>query len=225
MILEKNTKININYFKHLEFLAPTKETIEIFKEFMKIENIYRSAMKEASTKLEVLDDEFQVMYDHNPIHHIECRMKTPLSIIEKLKRKQLKLTIDNIVNNIMDIAGLRVVCPYIDDIYQLTDLLLKQSDIILLRQTDYIKHPKENGYRSMHLVIRVPVFLSNRTEHVPVEIQLRTIAMDMWASLEHELRYKSNKQATDYLVEKLKICSEDLLDIDRRMQEIYKKLQ
>ncbi len=228
MILDKYAKINANHFEQLEQLEIpvfSKESLGIIREFMKIENIYRSAMKEINTKLEILDDEFQVMYDHNPIHHIECRLKTPTSIVEKLKRKQLQLTLDNIVNFITDIAGLRVICPYIDDIYKLTDYFLNQTNMVLVRQTDYIKHPKENGYRSMHLIIRVPVGLSNRTELVPVEIQLRTIAMDMWASLEHELHYKSGKEITKNLSEKLKVCSEDLLDIDLRMQAIYRTLQ
>ncbi len=228
MILDKYAKINFNHLEQLEQLELpvfSRESVETIKEFMKIENIYRSAMKEINTKLEILDDEFQVMYDHNPIHHIECRLKTPTSIIEKLKRKQLKLTVDNIVNYITDIAGLRVICPYVDDIYKLTDYFLNQTNMVLVRQTDYIKHPKENGYRSMHLIIRVPVGLSNRTELVPVEIQLRTIAMDMWASLEHELRYKSGKEVTKNLSEKLKVCSEDLLEIDLRMQEIYRMSQ
>ena len=140
------------------------------------------------TKLEVLDDEFRVKFDHNPIHHMEYRLKSPHSMVEKLRRRGLPVTIPSIRENLHDVAGVRVICNYIDDIYRIADLLVKQDDITLLCTKDYIANPKPNGYRSLHLVIEIPIFLSEQRLLMPVEVQIRTIAMDFWASLEHQLK-------------------------------------
>jgi len=186
--------------------------------------LYNSAIREVRTKLETLDEEFHVRYNHNPIHHIESRLKSPQSIFEKLKRKGYEISVESIRNNLADIAGIRVICNYIEDIYTISELLLQQDDITLIRKRDYIANPKENGYRSLHLVIEVPIFLSDRKELVPVEIQIRTIAMDCWASLEHQLMYKSAKSLPDYLRVQLKECADSIADIDLKMQNIFKQL-
>ena len=162
-------------------------------------------------------------YDYNPIHHMECRLKSPRSLFEKLERKGLEIEIASIYQ-ITDMAGIRVICNYIDDVYAVASLLLKQDDIKLIRRRDYIKEPKESGYRSLHLVVEIPVFLSDKTEMVPVEIQLRTIAMDTWASLEHELKYKRSGGITPEMEEELKDCANAMAEVDRRMEEIHKAL-
>lgn len=194
------------------------------QELLRLLNVYEGAMKTVGTMLEVLDAEFSTMHDHNPIHHMESRIKSIPSLYEKVVRKGFHPTVKDIRENITDVAGVRIICPYIRDIYDLTDLLSHQESITVIRKTDYIQTPKPNGYRSMHLVLRVPVMLSDRIEHVPVEIQLRTIAMDMWASLEHELHYKSDRQPAEELSERLRCCAASLADIDLQMQEIYERL-
>ena len=191
------------------------------KEFASMQQLYNAAIKEVTTKLEVLDEEFKVRFDHNPIHSIESRLKAPRSIFGKLYKNGHEITIDSIRRNLFDVAGVRVICSYIDDIYQMADFLTRQDDIKVLKRKDYIANPKENGYRSLHLVVEIPIFLSEKTEQVPVEIQIRTIAMDFWASLEHQLRYKASNDITDDLRQELKNCAESIADIDRRMQDIY----
>ncbi|MCQ4638072.1 GTP pyrophosphokinase family protein [Anaerovorax odorimutans] len=194
-----------------------------FQDYVLLRNIYHAAIREVSTKLEILDDEFQVRYDYNPIHHMECRLKSPQSLFEKLERKGLDIRLESFYK-ITDIAGIRVICNYIDDVYAVASLLLQQDDIKLLRRSDYIKDPKESGYRSLHLVVQIPVFLSDRTELVPVEIQFRTIAMDTWASLEHELKYKRVGGITPQMEQELKDCAEAMAEVDRKMEQIHKDL-
>ena len=165
--------------------------------------------------------EFARLYDHSPIHHIEYRIKTLDSIIDKLHRRGLEVTIDNIYAHIQDVAGIRVICNYLDDIYYLRSLLTRSESYTVLREVDYIKQPKDTGYRSLHLIVNVPIVISEGTMVLPVEIQLRTIAMDMWASLEHELRYKSDRRFTDEDAARLRLCSDAISEIDREMQDIY----
>ena len=191
------------------------------QDLLELRQLYNAAIREVSTKLEILDEEFRVRFNHNPIHHIDCRLKSPQSIIDKLNRKMCEISIESIKNNITDIAGIRVVSNYIDDIYTISELLLKQDDITLLRKRDYIANPKENGYRSLHLVIQIPIFLSDCKEFIPLEVQIRTIAMDCWASLEHQLIYKSPDPLPDTLREQLKECSDAVSDIDMKFQNIY----
>lgn len=195
---------------------------EAFRQYRNLEVLYTSAMREICTKFEILDHEFQVRFDRNPIHNIESRLKKPSSMLEKLKRKGRSLTLASLQENLTDIAGVRVICNYIEDIYQIALLLLRQSDVTLVRCTDYIRHPKENGYRSLHLVVKVPVFLSGGMEHIPVEIQIRTIAMDFWASLEHHLSYKAGERKMDeQLHAQLNQCAEEIARIDQKMQKLY----
>lgn len=203
--------------------AQAKIMEQLFQ-FMELEHLYESAIKEVKTKLEILDSEFKTKYDHNPIHHLEDRVKSPQSILEKLTRKGLNFSCDNARQALDDIAGVRVVCNYIDDIYTVADLLTAQDDVKLVRRKDYIQNPKPNGYRSLHLVIETPVYLSEKKELVHVEVQIRTIAMNFWATLEHDLKYKTDSVVSAELAEQLKDCAETIADTDRQMQDIYKTL-
>lgn len=193
--------------------------------FVELNHIYSSALEEITTKLKILDDEFQVIHKHNPIHHMERRVKGTQSLLSKLNRKNLPVTVESAKENIYDIAGMRVVCNYIEDIYVLEKFLLKQEDIKLLKRKDYIENPKGNGYRSLHLVVSVPVFLSKSTEHTPVEIQIRTIGMDMWASLEHKMRYKNTKKDTDAYVELLQECALEISSVENKMQDMHNDIE
>lgn len=226
MILERKMRINIpnlkqefgNFQSNLKMKGfdPRRSILELAE----LMHVYNSAMKEISTKLEVLDDEFHIRNSHNPIHHLECRIKGIKSIADKMERYGVQPTMDSVRENVQDIAGVRVICNYIDDIYVIEKLLLQQADITLVKRKDYIEQPKENGYRSLHLVVKVPVFLSDKTEHVPVEIQMRTIAMDYWASLEHALRYKNDKNDMMKYSSMLLDCANTLADTEKTMQQI-----
>lgn len=186
---------------------------------------YRAGIKEIRTKLEILDEEFQTMYAYNPIHHIESRLKSPKSIMGKLKKRGLSFNEHVIRKNITDIAGIRVICNYINDVNTIANLLCKQNDVKLLKKSNYITNPKESGYRSLHLVVEVPVFLAEKTVYTPVEVQIRTIAMDFWASLEHKLKYKTNKEVSDELRERLKVCAEEISKLDVEMQQIHEEIK
>ena len=196
--------------------------IKIRDDFYELRHIYRSAIREVITKLEILNDEFKIRYSRNPIHHIQSRMKEPESIIEKLMRKNLNVSMESARANITDMAGIRVICSYIDDIYLIADLLENHDDLMIIRKRDYIENSKPNGYRSLHLIMHVPVFFSDRKEFVPVEIQIRTIAMDFWASLEHHIRYKTDETIDIDTATKLLECADTISQTDLKMQEIYK---
>lgn len=197
---------------------------QLFK-FMEMEHLYESAIREVKTKLEILDSEFRTKYSYNPIHHIDDRLKSPQSMMEKLQRKGLPISVDSVRKNLHDIAGVRVICNYIEDIYTVAQLLTKQDDVTLITMKDYIKNPKPNGYRSLHLVIETPVFLSECKEMVHVEVQIRTIAMDFWASLEHQLKYKTDTEVSADLAEQLRECAETIAATDIKMQDIYRTLK
>lgn len=202
-------------------IAEGSELEITMKKFAARMQLYRGGIKEISTKLEILDEEFKSKFSYNPIHHIESRLKSMPSIVKKIKSKGLEVTIDSITENITDIAGIRVICNYIDDIYRVAEMLTAQDDVKLLRVRDYIKNPKEAGYQSLHLIVEIPVFLSTGPVPVPVEIQIRTIAMDFWASLEHKLKYKTNNAVDDDLRERLKKCAEEISVLDHEMQDIH----
>ncbi|MCR4963372.1 MAG: GTP pyrophosphokinase family protein [Firmicutes bacterium] len=193
--------------------------------FVAAQHLYNSAIKEITTKLEILNEEFQIRYDHNPIHHLESRLKSPKSIVEKLVRLGHPVSTEAAREHIFDIAGIRVICHYTDDIYTIAQSLIRQDDIDLITIKDYIKNPKPNGYRSLHLLVKVPIFLKETTEIIPAEIQIRTIAMDFWASLEHQLRYKSSRSQSSELEAVLKECAEESSRLDSKMQEIFRKIQ
>lgn len=195
------------------------------KEYAIQMQVYNAGIREIKTKLEILDQEFSTRYEYNPIHHIESRLKSPRSILEKLGKKNLPVSMDTIRSSLHDIAGVRVICNYIDDVYRVADLLTGQHDIRQVSRHDYIKTPKENGYRSLHLVVEVPVFLAEGPVNVMVEIQIRTIAMDFWASLEHKLRYKTDVDVSDDLRHRLRICAEAISEVDVEMQDIHQALR
>ena len=193
--------------------------------FIELEHLYDSAIREVKTKLEILDSEFRTKYSYNPIHHIEDRLKSPQSMFKKMQRLNLPFTVESVKENLLDIAGVRVICNYIEDIYQVADLLTAQDDVVLIKRKDYIANPKANGYRSLHLVIETPVYLSEKKELVNVEVQIRTIAMDFWASLEHELKYKTDTEVSADLAEQLRMCAETIAQTDLQMQQIYRTLK
>lgn len=199
---------------------------DVFYSFLELEHLYDSAIELVKAQLNIFDNEFSMRFQRNPIHNIESRIKTPQSIVGKLQRKEMPVTPESARNNLTDIAGVRVICCYIDDIYAIADLLTDHSAFQLRKIKDYIKHPKPNGYRSFNMILDVPVYMSNGKEIAPVEIQIRTIAMDFWASLEHQLRYKStgDSKIAESLTGELKDCSETIADIDQKMQDMFKKI-
>ena len=197
---------------------------ENVSELMKMQQIYEAGIKEIRTKLEILDAEFKVKHDHNPIHHIESRLKSPESILKKAINKDIPVTERSLEENIHDIAGIRVICNYVDDVYKVAQLLTDQDDIRLVEVKDYIANPKESGYMSLHLVLEVPIFLSEGSKPIHVEVQLRTIAMDFWASLEHKLKYKKDI-ASDQLTADLKKCADESAALDLKMDAIRKEIE
>lgn len=182
--------------------------------------LYNSALKEVGTKLEILNDEFQHVHQYNPIEYIKRRIKTPESIVKKLKRNGYEVSIDNMVNHVNDIAGIRIVCSFTSDIYRLAEMIGKQNDLTVVSIKDYIKHPKESGYKSFHMLVTVPIFLSDRVVDTKVEVQIRTMAMDFWASLEHKIYYKFEGNAPEYISSDLKDCSEIVSMLDAKMLQL-----
>lgn len=192
------------------------------KPFDLLMSYYQCAIMEIETKFKVLDEEYSLEYDKNPIEGIKTRIKSYESLLKKIRRKNIPMTLESIEENIRDIAGVRVICSFPEDIYEVADSFLKQDDITLLERKDYIQNPKPSGYRSLHLIIQVPIFLQNEKKPVTVEVQFRTIAMDFWASLEHKMRYKKNipEEQMKYLQEELYDCAEQSAALDKRMQSI-----
>lgn len=195
------------------------------KEVAKLMSYYRCAMMEIETKLNVLNEEFSWEMDHNPISSIKKRLKSMPSIIGKLERKSHPLSMENIEEHLMDVAGVRVICSFPEDVYAMRDALIRQDDLVLLEEKDYIKNPKPNGYRSLHLIVGIPIFLAKEKKMMKVEVQLRTIAMDFWASLEHQLRYKKNSYFTKEMAEELTECARISADLDLRMDAIRKSVE
>ncbi|MGN0291955.1 MAG: GTP pyrophosphokinase family protein [Lachnospiraceae bacterium] len=188
---------------------------------------YRCALMEVETKFRVLNEQFSLQYDRNPIESIKTRVKSMESILEKVKRKNIPFSLESIEENLYDIAGVRVVCSFTEDIYLLADCLLGQDDITLIEKKDYIQNPKPSGYRSLHLIIEVPIFLENEKRPMKVEVQLRTIAMDFWASLEHKLRYKKNipESEAEELAKELTECARVSASLDQKMEEIRDRIE
>lgn len=189
-------------------------------EFDKMMMMYSCAIKEVATKLQVLNDELSIMSKRNPIEFIKTRIKKPDSIATKLKKKGLPLSIETIRNHLNDVAGVRVICAFIDDIYKIADMLIAQDDVHLIKTKDYIKNPKMNGYRSYHLIVEVPVFFSDHKEQMRVEVQIRTIAMDFWASLEHQVKYKKDIKDAENIAYELRACADVINRTDFHMQAI-----
>lgn len=199
-----------------------KSSQPFIHEYEKLMAYYRCAIMEIETKFNVLNEEFSLRYDRNPISSIKCRLKTPRSVIEKLDRLGLPFTLENVEQNLHDVAGIRVICSFPNDVYTLAKALLSQDDITLIREKDYIKNPKDNGYRSLHLIVTVPIFLASEKRLMKAEIQLRTIAMDVWASLEHQLKYKKDTPFTKEMENELMYCASLSSELDERMDNLRK---
>lgn len=185
---------------------------------------YKFGLDELNTKIDILKQEFEYIHDYNPIEHVKSRLKTPESILRKVYRKGCDFSLPSIRENIHDIAGVRIVCSFVSDIYKLSEMLQNQKDMKTIKCKDYIKNPKPNGYQSLHLVLQVPVFMSDRVEDISVEVQIRTIGMDFWASLEHKIYYKYNKEVPEYLVNELKEAAVTVAQLDKKMENINKEI-
>ena len=195
----------------------TEEVTEGIDSWETMMFLYNSALKEVGTKLEILNDEFVHIHNYNPIEYIKSRIKTPESIVKKQKKGGYESTIENMVTYVKDIAGIRIVCSFTSDIYKLAEMIGKQNDLTVISVKDYMKHPKESGYKSYHMIVSVPIFLSNRVVDTKVEIQIRTIAMDFWASLEHKIYYKFEGNAPEYISRDLRECAEIVSNLDAKM--------
>ena len=193
-------------------------------EFRQMMMMYSCAIKEIKTKLQVLNDELSIKRQRNPIEFIKTRVKQPDSIESKLRRKGYPVTVQSVFENLSDVAGVRVICAFIDDIYKVADMLTAQDDIELIKRKDYIKNPKMNGYRSLHLIIEVPVFFSDHKEQIRVEVQIRTIAMDFWASLEHQLKYKKDIDDAESIMYELRACADVINRTDYHMQSLRDRI-
>ena len=213
----------IKGFVNAELMDMIKENALPYRKLM---SYYRCAMMEIETKFNVLNDQFSLQYERNPIESIKTRLKSPESLLRKLRKKDLPVTIESVEDNIYDVAGIRVICSFIEDIYNLAECLLRQDDIKLIEIKDYIKEPKKSGYRSLHLIVEVPIFLEDEKKLVKAEVQLRTIAMDFWASLEHKLQYKKEiaPEEAASISEILAKCAEAISDLDARMEEIKNRI-
>lgn len=219
---ERMTNTDFSWIKDEANLEDFLRKLEPFRNLMMY---YRCAIMEVETKFKVLNEQFSTQYNRNLIETIKTRLKKPRSILEKLRRKNLEYSIQSIEENMFDIAGVRVICSFQEDIYTMAALLLQQDDIQLVERKDYIANPKENGYRSLHLIVDVPIFLSDEKRHVKVEVQLRTIAMDFWASLEHKLRYKKHITNSEEIAQRLKAVADVITDMDSEMQNIQHMIE
>ncbi|WHY80114.1 GTP pyrophosphokinase family protein [Neobacillus sp. WH10] len=185
---------------------------------------YKFAIDEMSTKINILKEEFNYVHDYNPIEHVKSRLKSPESIFKKVYRKGYEVSIPSIKENIRDIAGIRITCSFISDIYELAKMISNQKDVRVVDCKDYIKNPKPNGYQSLHLILEIPIFMSDREELTNVEVQIRTIAMDFWASLEHKIYYKYNKEVPSHMIEELKDAATIAAQLDRKMERLNKEI-
>lgn len=206
----------------MEYVVDNDNQVDSWQE---VTLVYNAALKQINTKLEILNDEFQHVHRYNPIEHIKSRMKTSESIVKKLKRYGYESTIENMVKYINDIAGIRVICSFTSDIYRIADMIRNQNDIKVISVKDYMKHPKASGYKSYHMLVTVPVFLSDRIVEVKVEIQIRTVAMDFWASLEHKINYKFEGNAPDHIRNELVECARMVAELDERMLSLNEEIQ
>ncbi len=199
--------------------------MEDTKEFKEMMLRYTAALKEMNTKIDILNDEFKLTHKYNPIEYTKSRIKTPASIYNKLIRKGFEVSLESIAENLQDIAGTRIICSFTSDIYRLAEMISRQNDIEVITIKDYIKNPKPNGYRSYHMLVKVPIFLSNKVEKVIVELQIRTIAMDFWASLEHKIYYKFEGNAPKSITNDLKECADMAHALDEKMLSINNDIQ
>ncbi|GAA0286915.1 putative GTP pyrophosphokinase [Gracilibacillus halotolerans] len=210
-------------------IEPVRENLVMFKkmrdELTRFSVVYKFALDEMNTKINILKEEFKYIHDYSPIEHVSSRLKTPESILNKLQRKNLDMSLKTIKKNIQDIAGIRITCAFASDIYTISEMISRQKDVEVLEIKDYVKNPKPNGYRSLHLIVTVPVFLSDREEKVPVELQIRTIAMDFWASLEHKIYYKYDKTIPERLSKELMEAAQSAAALDEKMENIHNEIK
>lgn len=222
-VIERNEVLK-DFFGGRDSGYTSEEVIKNLIEYETLMVKYRCAIREVKTKLEVLNEELSLLSQKNPIENIQARIKRPYSIARKLRRMNLPLTVDAIQPNLSDVAGIRVICPFINDVFEVAQMFLKQDDVKLIQLKDYINHPKENGYRSLHLIIEIPVFFSSGKENIRVEIQIRTVGMDFWASLEHQIQYKNDAAMMDDVVRELKECADTIAVADRKMQQLKNRV-
>ena len=206
----------------MEFKVENGDGIDSWKE---VTLVYSAALRQMETKMQILNDEFQHVHQYNPIEHIKARIKTPESIVKKLKRYGQESTIDNMVKYINDIAGIRIICSFTSDIYRIADMIRDQKDIQVIAVKDYITYPKASGYKSYHMIVSIPVYLSDRTVDTKVEIQIRTVAMDFWASLDHQMKYKKDVEDASEISEELKECAEVIAQTDLKMLSLRRKIE
>lgn len=211
--------------KEAEVLETLLEQSGEIQQFRRMIMQYECAMLEMKTKLDVLNAQLSLTHRRNPFETIKCRIKSAASILEKMNRRGVELTTENVEKCLNDIAGIRVICSFPDDIYMLADCLIAQDDLVLIEKKDYIRNPKPNGYRSLHLILEVPIFLTDEKKMMRVEVQFRTIAMDFWASLEHKMKYKQDVENSESIAEELYYCAELIAQLDGRMQQIRKKIE
>lgn len=205
----------------MELKRNSSEGIESWNEVILV---YNAALKQVQTKMEILNDEFQHVHQYNPIEHIKARIKTPESIVKKLKRYGKESTIENMIEYVNDIAGIRVICSFTSDIFRIAEMIKEQKDIQVLTTKDYITYPKASGYKSYHMIVTIPVYLSDRIVDTKVEIQIRTVAMDFWASLEHKIHYKFEGEAPDHIRSELIECAQMVSDLDARMLSLNEEI-
>lgn len=210
MVIKMEYKLNVN------------SDVDSWKEVILV---YNSALKEIGTKIEILNDEFQHVHRYNPIEHVKSRIKTSESIVKKLKKNGYESTIENMVKYVNDIAGIRIICSFTTDIYKLADMIAKQTDIKVLSVKDYIKNPKASGYKSYHMIVAIPIYLSDRIVEAKVEIQIRTVAMDFWASLEHKIHYKFEGNAPEHIKDELYECAKMVSALDAKMLSLNEEVQ
>ncbi|MCI9163539.1 MAG: GTP pyrophosphokinase family protein [Lachnospiraceae bacterium] len=226
MNMNPNSELQQSVVSVPDLVQVPEDLLNQAKEFQEAIMMYSCAIREVKTKLEVLNDDLSIRNQRNPIEVIKSRVKKPRSIVEKLHRRNLPITLDSMVNHLDDVAGIRVICSFVDDIYNVARMLVSQDDIRVIAVKDYIEHPKPNGYRSYHLIVEVPVFFSDRKKDMRVEVQIRTIAMDFWASLDHQLKYKKDiGTAADEIGEELRKCAEVIAKTDRHMLIIRKSIE
>lgn len=211
----------LNEGTYMELNANNGEGIDSWKE---VTLIYSAALRQVETKMQILNDEFQHVHQYNPIEHIKARIKTPESIVKKLKRSGYESTIDNMVKYVNDIAGIRIICSFTSDIFRIATMIGEQRDIKVITVKDYITFPKTSGYKSYHMIVTVPVYLSDRTVETKVEIQIRTVAMDFWASLEHKIHYKFEGDAPEHIRSELVECAKLVSDLDARMLSLNNEI-
>lgn len=209
-------------FKVPEMSAEKLKTIK--RELTRFMMSYKFALEEMNTKINILKQEFQYIHDYSPIEHVSSRLKSPESIMKKMHRKNYVFSLEEIRKNMKDIAGIRITCSFLSDIYQISDMIQNQKDIHIVECKDYIKNPKPNGYQSLHLLAEIPVFMSDRQENVMVEVQIRTIAMDFWASLEHKIYYKYNQAIPEHLTDELREAALSAAELDRKMERLHNEI-